>query len=611
MFNHEGKTRLYLFFTFFILVQVFFLLFSESTFGYGGLENIFQYRNARFLPERPEILFGSNPFYSLLLAPFSQFGYLPAKGFNIMLATFTLLLSTRIVTRLYSGGELFALILISFSPVFFQLSASCLPEILFGFLLTAAIYLFISYRVFYSTLVISFIPFVFPGGFLILFVFAATFILARRYLSIPLLLSGTVLYSLAGWIATGEFFWYFQIIQENSAESQSFLQFIQTIPFALGIPLTILAIAGLICLGFETLKKFSFRNETIHHILISGSWITWFVFIFRESSISGGFETSSGVVVPLLAITGMKLLNELPKNLKTKHFTFVVFSVFALLQVIQLYAWNNLLIKPSPEEQLMEKTAAYLRFNEPDSKLIYFNPLLAHFLELDPYKEPVAEKFFPGSQQPSVNMDWGDFLVWDSWYSPEEEGLKLENTESDPYLKKIMSFTIGLESESNPNGYSVQIFKKAEDKEDFKEISNQYKSVLSFEKYLDERVKEVDGIKVWELDSTQDYSPSIRFSPEVVFRQEFYEISATLHYQVLQPIGAAEVLLVFSAEHEGNNLHYKKADIISESENWEKLDLHVEIPSDIPETTQFLVYIWNKERKNMLIEKIEVEVKSF
>jgi hypothetical protein len=271
-----------------------------------------------------------------------------------------------------------------------------------------------------------------------------------------------------------------------------------------------------------------------------------------------------------------------------------------------------LLKKASPEEQLMEKAAAYLRFNEPDSKLIYYNPLLAHFLELDPVKEPASEKMFSGWQQPSGNMNWGDVLVWDSWNSPNEGGLHLANLEGDPYLKRIMSFkTVGLESDSAKNDCSVHIFKKVEHKEDSNEISDYYRSVLSFEKYKDRRGKETDGMKIWELDSLQDYSPSIRFSPDVVIRQEIYEINAALHFKALQPIEYGDVLFVFSAELNEVSLHYKKADLITEGDEWKTLHLHAEIPSDIPASTQFLIYIWNKERKNVLIEKIEVDVKSY
>jgi hypothetical protein len=614
MFKPDENTRLYLFFTCFILIQVFFLLFSQSISGYGGLENIFQYRNAKFSYEHPKLLLGSNPFYTLLLAPFSQFGYLIAKAFNLLLAVFTLLLSARIVNKLFPGGELFTLILIAFSPVFFQLSASCLPDILFGFFLVAAIYLFISKRFFYSALVISFIPFVLTQGFLILLVFALVFILIRTYRFIPFLLTGTVLYSIAGFIELGDFLWLGQNYQESFEGSRSFLQPAQNIQSAMGIPLTILAVAGLIYLGIETLKKFSLRNpNALHFILIAGSALSFFIytFFFRENSIVPFFESSIGAVIPLLAISGMKMFEVLIKNFKNKNVTIFLFSVFALFQVIQLFLHNSMLIKATQEEKLMEKGAAYLRFNEPESKLIYFNPLLAHFLELDPYYESLANRSVSDKQQPSNSMDWSDVLVWDSGYGRNDGGLELKNLEKDPFLKKVMSFkSPELDTDSVINGYRVHLYKKVENKEDSKEISDHYKSVLSFEKYLDERVKEVDGIKVWKLDSSQDYSPSIRFSPEVVIRRKLFEISATIHYKALRPIKAIEVLFVFSAESDGENLYYKKADLITEGDKWEQLHLNVEIPSNLPEATRFMVYIWNKDRKNVLVEKIAVDIKS-
>ncbi|MCA1759019.1 MAG: hypothetical protein LC658_04540, partial [Bacteroidales bacterium] len=297
MFKPDLNNRLYLFFTGFILIQVFFLLFSKSTLGFGGLENIFQYRNANFSFEHPELFFGSNPFYTLFLAPFSQFGYIVAKAFNLLLAVLTLLISARIVNKLFPGSELFTLFLIAFSPVFFQLSSSCLPDVLFGFLLVSAIYLFILKRFLFSALVISFIPFVLSQGFLILFVFAVVLILNRTYRFIPFLLAGTVLYSILGFIVFENFLWFFQIINENIEGSRSFFQPAQNIPSALGIPLTVLVVAGLVYQGYETLKKFSVRNQnTLHFILIAGSALTFmsFTLFFSKRSISFDLETATG-----------------------------------------------------------------------------------------------------------------------------------------------------------------------------------------------------------------------------------------------------------------------------------------------------------------------------
>jgi hypothetical protein len=121
----------------------------------------------------------------------------------------------------------------------------------------------------------------------------------------------------------------------------------------------------------------------------------------------------------------------------------------------------------------------------------------------------------------------------------------------------------------------------------------------------------VDGIKAWELDSSQDYSPSVRFSPEVVTRKEFYEISANLRYKTLQSVEGAEVLFVVSVESGGETLYYYKTDLVSGGDKWEELNLEFDIPSGLPETTQFLVYVWNKARKNVWLEKIEVDVKSY
>jgi len=155
------KHLIYTFFTSYILLQFYFLLFSESAYGYGGADNITHYQIAKYAFSRPELFLDlwGKPVFTTLLAPFTLFGFLTAKAFNLIVAVVTLWLSAKIAKRLFPGSELFVIVLIAFSPVYFQLAVSCLTEILFSFILVAAVYLFIQNRFVFSAVVLSFLPF--------------------------------------------------------------------------------------------------------------------------------------------------------------------------------------------------------------------------------------------------------------------------------------------------------------------------------------------------------------------------------------------------------------------------------------------------------------------
>lgn len=190
----QNKQLLYGFLTLWFLFQFYILLFSESAYGYGGGDNITHFQIARYAFRYPQLFLDlwGKPVYTTLVAPFALFGFHAAKFFNLVVAVATLWLTARISERLYPGSGLFAAILLAFTPVFFHLTPSCLTEVLFAFVLTAAVYLFLHDRFELSAVVLSFIPYVRSEGIVLLPVFAAALLLKRSYRSLIFLAAGTL-----------------------------------------------------------------------------------------------------------------------------------------------------------------------------------------------------------------------------------------------------------------------------------------------------------------------------------------------------------------------------------------------------------------------------------
>lgn len=123
---------------------------------------------------------------------------------------------------------------------------------------------------------------------------------------------------------------------------------------------------------------------------------------------------------------------------------------------------------------------------------------------------------------------------------------------------------------------------------------------------------EVDGFKVWKLDSSQEYSPTIALSPDIVKLYETLEIEVTLNYKALQTLNHNQVLLVFSAENEGKSLRYEGADLIFSGSEWKQLQLNIKMPANIlSAASKMLIYVWNTNRKQVLIKSMTVNVKSY
>ena len=617
------KQLLYIFFTTFILLQVFFLLFGESAYGYGGADNIAHFQIAKYSFKYPELFLDlwGKPVYTALLAPFAVIGYKVAKAFNLIVAVITLFLSSKIAKKLFPGSSLITIVLIAFAPVYFLLAITCLTEVLFSLVLVAAVYLFIKNRFVLSAVVLSFIPFVRSEGIVLLPVFALAFFLQRSSRSILFLAVGAVFYSIIGYFVFGDILWTIHkqpySLGESIYGSGSIFHFVKNSNTIFGIPLLILIVAGLIYWGFDVIKNFSLRSQnTILFIIMAGSWITFFAahsyVWWKGTGGSLGLIRVMGGIIPLAALTGMKIFDLVSGKLKNKNISYGIFSVFAVLQVVLMFTQNNLLLKADPTEQLIEKSADYIRFNEEGKKVFYFNPLLIHYLDIDPYDITKCNWWVADKQQPSNTLEWGDLLVWDAHFGPNEGGVQLENLEKDPYLQKIKSF-YPLEKVTVLGGYdySVQIYKKTPNKTDSLVITGNYEQVLSFESYLDERVKEVEGIKVWELDSSQEYSPNIVLSADVVKRYEILEATVTIKYKALQSLNADETMLVFSAENDGKSIRYEKADLVSAVSGFQELQLNVRMDANIPDKSRMLIYVWNNGKKKVLIEKIKVELKSY
>ncbi len=604
-----------------ILVQAFLLIFNTST--YGGADNISHFQIAKYSFKYPELFLDhwGKPVFTSLLAPFTLFGFKVAKGFNLIIGVLTLLIVSKLANHIYRGSSIFTIILIAFSPVYFSLMNSCLTEVLFSFVLVSAVYFFYANKPILAAVILSFIPFVRTEGIVILPVFALAFLLKRSYWAIVFLLVGTFFYTIIGYFVFSDILWLIHKMPYSTGESiygsGNLFHFIKKSNYIFGIPFLVVLVPGLVIWGFQNFKKFSFRNENfILFIVIAGSWLTYFAahsyVWWKGTGGSLGLIRVMGGIIPLAALTSVRTIKFVFKKLRNKYVSYAVLSAIIILQVVWLFVKNDFPLKADPTEQLIKKSADYIHYSEEGKKVFYFNPLLIHFLDIDPYDVSKCNWGIADKNQPSNSMEWGDIMVWDAHFGSNEGGVKLDVLEADPNLKKVKSL-YPMEKVTVLGGYdySVQIFKKSVNKNDTTVISDSCEQVLSFEKYLDKRVIDVDGYKVWHLDSIQEYSPSITLSPNDVKRHELLDVSIKLHYKALQPLVASETLLIFSVKNDEENLRYEKVDLVSDGTNWEELQLNVKMPANIPIASKILVYIWNKDRKSVLIERMTVKVESY
>jgi Gpi18-like mannosyltransferase len=173
-------------------------------------DSITHYQIARYSFQHPELFLNhwGKPLFTILASPLSQFGYVGAIYFNIICGLLSAWFAYLIARRLEYRHPWVAIIFTIFTPVYLFIIFSSLTEILFSLVLISAIYFFISKRFILSAIVISLIPFARTEGMMFIVIFIPALLWMKQYKSLPFLLTGFIVFSIAGWPQYHDLFWF-------------------------------------------------------------------------------------------------------------------------------------------------------------------------------------------------------------------------------------------------------------------------------------------------------------------------------------------------------------------------------------------------------------------
>ncbi|MEN8115691.1 MAG: hypothetical protein ABFS16_01855 [Bacteroidota bacterium] len=605
-----------------IILQTVFLFLNTRTFG--GADNNTHYQIAKYAFKYPELFLDlwGKPVFTTLLAPFTVLGFKFAKIFNLLIALITLLLTSKLTKKLFGGGAVFTVILVAFSPAYFMLSLSHLTEVLFSLVLVLSVYFFYQNRFWLSALVLSFIPFVRTEGIILLPVFAVALILKRSYRSVLFLAAGTLFYTIVGYFVFGDILWLLHKMPYSMGESVygsgSLFHFIENRNDIFGLPLIILLIPGIIYWIYEVLKKFSFKDENlVLFIIVVGSWAGYFAahsyVWWKGTGGSLGLIRVMGGIVPLAVITAMKSFHFLTIKLKNKIFPYLVLVIISLLQIFWFFKENRLPLKSDSISNLIVKSSNYLKETGVTDKVYYFNPEIAFHLGLDPYNKEKNIWGVGDKMKPSNSMDFGDILVWDAHFGPNEGRVPYEAVENDEYLQKVKTF-LPVEKITVLGGhdYAIHIYKKVKTQSG-SSFSDVVTKSLDFNLAGSNQVKSIDGFNVFEMNEAIEFSPNIVVYAEELVQKDIFGAEVQVSYKGGNLINDKEVLLVLSVENGKENLLYKTVQLTlnDDDKHWKTETLTTRFPADIPKSSVVKIYIWNKEGKKLFINNLQAEITSY
>ena len=431
-------------------LTVFFVLYGWlaifSPGSYGGGDSYNHYLISRFSFQHPELFMHQwgKPFFTLLSSPFSQFGFIGIKFFNIILTLSTAYVGYKIIGRYSEKNNWLSVVFICCSPIFFYCTFSGLTEILFAFMLVMSIWLYLDNKTALAFLLISFHPFVRSEGFLMLPLFGLLAIANRQFKYIPLLALGTLTYALAGFIIYNDINWVFAsnpYLQAGDVYGHGGpFHFIGKNEELLGEPQVILFLIGTCLICYRFIKNFKSKNEQVLFFLILGSFGAYFIAhsIFWWKGIFGslGLTRVFGGVGPVAAIVAyfgfQGLIHYEKLNLKFRQWLSVLFVLWILWVPFKM---QRLPFQLNRYEKLHNEAIKWFKQQDFGNRKIYFfDPYLCLAADFDIFDTTryVNIDMWQGKTQPDNCI-----IYWESYYCPNEGHVKKEFFKNNGYQKLI------------------------------------------------------------------------------------------------------------------------------------------------------------------------------
>jgi ABC-type cobalt transport system substrate-binding protein len=430
---------------------VFFAIYQGAS--WGGSDNYAHYHISRYSFKHPYLFFDlwGKPVFNILSSPFSQFGFLGIKIFNVLVALLSSCIVYDISRKLKWNLSYMAIPILLFTPIYFIIIPSGLTEPLFGLVLVLSVWFFFRNQFIAAAIIISFIPFARNEGFVFFPLFLTAFILKKEYRAIPFLGFGFLFFSLIGWPVYKNFFWIFAnskgVGDRGIYGTGSLFHFVNFIDDILGIPVLVLFLIGFAFSTYKVIKDFrKIREEHFFYLLVIGGFFVYFtahsvVRWLWEGRSLGLIRVIAGVV-PLSALVATKGLNEIFRFLRKTKFISISFVVLSA-SIIVVYPFY---VYPVPinigiDETLIRTSCKWIKEMDLDEELIYyFDPLVPYYLGKDPFDYKQVRAGINDRENPQNGIPQDAIVVWDAHFGPNEGQLPLIKLTQNDFFELLRKF---------------------------------------------------------------------------------------------------------------------------------------------------------------------------
>jgi ABC-type cobalt transport system substrate-binding protein len=625
----------------------FLLILSFLTQGYyGGGDNIAHYFIARYAYKYPELFLNpwGRPFYTIFSSPFAQFGLHGSMAFNVILGTLTAWLSWRTAKKLDLSPAWIVPVIVCFTPLYFIMIPTALTEILFSFILVLAIYLFFSSRLILSAVVLSFIPFARSEGYILLPIFILAFLFRKKFVPIPFLATGTIIFNGIGWIAFKDPLWVihaFPYAVHHSIYDKTgpLFNFLVQRDMILGLPVEIIFIAGTLALVIQMFSKDQKkRNQGWYEFLLI--FLPFFIYTafhayvyWKGAGGSLGLIRVLAAVLPLAAIIGLKGFGVLEKNLafhpRICYVLRTVLIVFVILYPFKVY---DIPFPLQPEESLVKESVSWVKNSRLDNRYLYYTDLtVPFFMGLDWKDVEKSTHIFyrPGKRSFADHS----IVIWDAHYGPNECNIPLDTLLRNPQARLIQLFEPPEEMITfGGNVYQVCVFLIEKDGmrhdnyallDSLKPGTDRYSSqrILDYtfeENYPNTPAENYTGNPVhggsrsFIVDKTVEYSPGLTtVIGKLTKSGKDIRINASVYVYPTVPFNQNPASLVISLDNEKKTYRYTAVYFdqrMLQLNQWNKVTARMSVPEIKSPGDVLKVYVYHPGKKSFVMDDLTADL---
>jgi hypothetical protein len=616
------------------LIYVVNVIYFKGSFESG--DGLRHYQMSRYSWNHPHLLLDlwAKPFFTLVTSPFSQFGLTGIKIFNIICSLIIFKLLFDISKILSIPRAPVVPIFCAFGYYYFFGINGGYTEPFFALLIVVTIYYYLKEKYLWSTILISFLPFVRSEGYLLLPLFFIVLFFRKKYKIIPFLFSGIFIYTIIGYIVFNDIFW---LANRNPYDghmapyygSGPLNHFFKIYDYIWGKPLTLLLVAGIILAIIRLIipgylkRKYALEE----YILIYGCVFTYFIchviFWWKGLFNSLGLSRVMMAIIPLSSIICLRGLNFLLSPLyKYKTISTIAVVLISAIIIIYPFTTEKFPLRLEPEEELVYEMKNWYDTSEYKNKhqIKYFlQPSIPEFLSFDPFDTKQSGELWglysTMKRWGSEAVPQGTLIFWDSHYGPNEAALPLEKLMNDQRFRLIKRFFPKNEFKTlGGHSFEIAVFEKLKRTEKatekFSEKTYDFENqeeLLNSHNLTDSIAS--SGKMSCKLNEQIEYSTTVvEKTYSLINLNEIECISLELNAYSKNEFEALAILSLHSGDNQSVWLSAPISYSGSNTNQWKLLHAQWKLNSkELINSETFRIYIWNKYKKSFYVDDFTIK----